>query len=92
MKYLWIFVIVSLLAGCKSTFVRTDYAYGSQFAIAKETNDFSKGYRADGNPKFGLALDGHYLSLMFGVETYLFSDIVGDIFSKSSCVSLVFSI
>jgi hypothetical protein len=78
MKFFWSLVVVSLLAGCNSTkFVRADYAYGSQFALAKQANDFSKGYKADGNPKFGLPLDGHYLSLMFGAENYLFSDIVG---------------
>jgi len=71
MKQFVLLLIVSLLIGCHnpSLIVRSDYAYGGQFAVAKELNDWRTGLDEDGDPCGDLPLVGHHAALLFGVRT-----------------------
>jgi opacity protein-like surface antigen len=69
-----------LFSSCSfAPFIRAEYGPGTPFAVGKLINDDSVGYRDDGRAKAGLPMDGHYLSLKFGVQQEIFPDFNFDI-------------
>ena len=56
-----------------------EYGAGTPFAVGKIINDHDPGYRDDGEPRGGLPMDGHYLSMKVGIQHEFFPDFNFDV-------------
>lgn len=68
-------LLLTILNGC--TFIpliRTEFATGSPFAVAKVINDNVEGFRSNGWPKAALPMDGYYTSIKGGIHKDITED------------------